>query len=471
MTIVIRADASAAIGTGHIVRTATLAQRLARYGATVVYAVRTCPQPLHRKLCRHSFEVHALATDDPDELAALVRDRHAAAVILDHYGLDSAFEQRFKALCPCPLMVIDDLIVPHDADILLNPNLYAEPSLYRGLVPDSCRIMAGPRYALLRDEFRALPPRERETRESVRLLITLGGSDPDNRCAELLEALRPLTGIREITLIAGSANLGIGDLRRRAAAFPVPLAILESVDDMARHMDQADLLICAAGGTVLEALAVGIPFAHLVIAGNQERVSDTLVRQGLSIRLDAADLAGSLRGAIAAYRGGTFPRPAAWRRIIGADDPAKRLLCAVYRPLFAAATADDARTLFDLTNDPVVRNASFSTRPVSWDEHIAWLDVKLADPACRLWIVRSHGLFLGTVRIDRGIISIALHERARGCRLAAPLIAQACRRHPGHVTAHVKPENTASLAAFTEAGFQIVAQNDDMVTLTFKGGA
>jgi spore coat polysaccharide biosynthesis protein SpsF len=123
------------------------------------------------------------------------------------------------------------------------------------------------------------------------------------------------------------------------------------------------------------------------------------------------------------------------------------------------ATADDARTLYDWRNDPGTRAASFTSDLVVWEDHVAWLSRRLADPAVRLWIADG----VGTVRAERVAPGVAeLHvtvaPEARGQGRAAPLLdaaALAAGRALGvrRVFGRVKESNVASQRAFARAGF------------------
>jgi len=88
--------------------------------------------------------IEALDGDKPDWL------------VVDHYGLDVEWEQRLR-LHIGRLMAIDDLANRHhDCDVLLDQNYASEGERrYAGRVPDTCKLMVGPKYALLRPEYAA----------------------------------------------------------------------------------------------------------------------------------------------------------------------------------------------------------------------------------------------------------------------------------------------------------------------------
>src|SRR5918998_1507840 len=92
------------------------------------------------------------------------------------------------------------------------------------------------------------------------------------------------------------------------------------------------------------------------------------------------------------------------------------------------ATAADARMLLEWRNDPATRAASFGSDPVAWEDHVAWLGLKLADENVRLWIADG----VGAVRAERqpggvGEVHITVAPEARGQGHAAPLLDAAAR--------------------------------------------
>jgi len=129
------------------------------------------------------------------------------------------------------------------------------------------------------------------------------------------------------------------------------------------------------------------------------------------------------------------------------------------------ATEADANLLREWRNDPDTRAASRHTAEVGAEEHSAWLAAVLADPARQLLICEREGEPVGQVRFDplgedRHEISIALAPAARDQGLSSHLIALAAEQlresSPGaEIEAHVRADNTRSLAAFGRAGFRL----------------
>ena len=130
--------------------------------------------------------------------------------------------------------------------------------------------------------------------------------------------------------------------------------------------------------------------------------------------------------------------------------------------LWPAESEDDLRKLWLWVNDPLSRKMSFSQQEIGWEEHMAWHRQRKAAGRGWLWIAKDgKGRPLGQVRFDEeaGItISIGLAPDARGKGLGASIIAAGClellhMHGPSKIMAYIRPENVASIKAFSRAGF------------------
>lgn len=313
----IRADASVAIGSGHIMRCLTLAEGLRARGDEVLFLTRAHEGHLAPLIERRGFGVRLLSAPDgaaaegpyahspwlgvseardAEETLALLGETRFELLIVDHYGLGAPFE---RSLAPHfkSIVAIDDLADrAHEVDALVDPSLHAdEPAaaLYRGLIPDRARLFAGPSFALLRPEFSAARPAAlaRRSGSSETILISMGGVDVDDRSSAILRALEPLSPAR-VDLVMGSRAPALARVRELIRALPYPITLHIDTDEMPRLMSEADLAIGAAGGTAYERACLGLPSLVMALAENQRANIDGLARAGAVIEIDEAALEG-----------------------------------------------------------------------------------------------------------------------------------------------------------------------------------
>jgi UDP-2,4-diacetamido-2,4,6-trideoxy-beta-L-altropyranose hydrolase len=156
MNIIIRADASIQIGTGHLMRCLTLANELRSKGIKASFVCRELPGNLCNFIENKGYSVYRLPdsrnvtwqTDAEQTKAILNEEQDADWLIVDHYALDRQWELQMKPHVK-KIMVIDDLADrPHHCDLLLDQNLYFNQNTrYDELVPDYCKKLLGPKYA------------------------------------------------------------------------------------------------------------------------------------------------------------------------------------------------------------------------------------------------------------------------------------------------------------------------------------
>ena len=275
-------------------RCLTLAEDLRERGVATRFVCRAHPGHLIEWLRQRGMAVHAMPepaesrgmsapenhsdwlgvtqTEDADQTIQALRGEHPEWLIVDHYGLGSAWERRLRGHAG-KLMVIDDLANrPHDCDLLLDQN-YSTGSAgrYRELVPEMAALALGPRYALLRPEYlqHRLVLRERDGRVR-RVLIFFGGSDSYNMTGMALAALSGAEFDRlEVDVVIGPNNVHRARLERAIAERPLTTAYGHR-PHLADLMAQADLAIGAGGTTTWERLCLGLPSLVVSIAENQE---------------------------------------------------------------------------------------------------------------------------------------------------------------------------------------------------------
>ncbi len=289
--ILIRADASAEIGTGHLMRCLALAQGWQANGGQVIFITACESASLLQRLSDEGFQIVTLERAYPDpadwEATSQVLAAHPNAwVVLDGYHFDEAYQQRVKE-AGHRLLVIDDMahLEHYYADIVVNQNLHADQLNY------SCesytRLLLGTRYVLLRREFLKWRGWDQEVPDIARkMLVTLGGADPDNVTLKVIQALQlvNIEGLEAVVVVGGS-NPHYEDLRSAIRQSIVSIRLECNVADMPALMAWADLAVSGAGTSIWETAYMRLPVLAITMAENQSLIANSLgehnIAQGL----------------------------------------------------------------------------------------------------------------------------------------------------------------------------------------------
>jgi UDP-2,4-diacetamido-2,4,6-trideoxy-beta-L-altropyranose hydrolase len=532
--LVIRADADPRLGTGHVMRGLALAQawRAAGGRATLVGCLpgaggsARSPRPAGGRSYGRSGELGDGGTSlaervrqagvvfepldhphpHPADLSATLDWLSAARakadkadvlwLVLDGYHFDAAY-QRAVRQTGCRLMVVDDTahLPRYDADLVLNQNLGADRLPY--VCDEEATLLFGPRYALLRPEFHChgtAPQAEQESASmrpssiinhpspttsatAKRILVTLGGSDPENVTRLVIRALGQVDvpGL-EARIVVGPANPHVDSLRAELGPGSRNVQLLTQVVDMPELMAWADVAISAAGSTCWELALVGLPALITVVADNQQLTADALAEAGAAVHLGPS---GQLTVERIARQLSSLCRDPkrrarqseAGRRLVDARG-AQRVV-AVMRALdgpipdhelsLRPVVAGDMRAVWRLATAPSARQNSLSPEPIPWATHVRWFHQKLASPDTRMWALDFHRLLVGQIRYDRieaetALVSFSVPAAFRGRGLGTKLLELTRERAAkqlgvSRLRAEVRADNLPSLRIVRHAGF------------------
>lgn len=285
--LLIRADASAEIGAGHVMRCLALAQAWQDAGGSVTFVQHNCPDGLVARLHDEGAAVEHVTAEpgsaaDAAETAALAGRLGADWVVVDGYVFDAEYQEALREADLRVLFVDDYGHAGHyTADLILNQNAYADHSLYLERAPHT-RLLLGLDYLLLRREFwpwrgsqRAVPAQAR------RVLVTLGGADLQNITGLIIEALGRIEDSHlEAVVIVGAGSPHAATVRGQAGN-DSRITVRQNVTDMPALLAWADVGITAGGSTCYEAALLGLPSLITVLAENQRPVARTLADAGV----------------------------------------------------------------------------------------------------------------------------------------------------------------------------------------------
>jgi len=481
--LLIRADASVSIGTGHIMRMIALGQAWQDTGGRVIFLCAQVTPPLEQRIFDENFQLEKLAAilGDWDDLAATsaaitrhVSGGQSVAVALDGYHFDANFQLGLRET-GCRLMVVDDYghAVRYPADLVLNQNVSAREELYAQRSSDT-RLLMGPKFALLRREFSSGSGWDRVIPDKAqKLLVTMGGSDMHNVTEMVIHAVAA-SGL-EVKVAVGGSNPHLPSLHRAIEAVSgthTRVDLVVNTSDMLGLMKWADVAVAAGGSTSWELAFAGLPALFITLAANQEQSVRDLEKEGFGIclgghsKLDTHLLSQTIDRLVGdsalrarfAVRGTQMVDGRGAQRVVSFLSNSEAL---DFRPV----KESDFELLWQWVNDPVTRANSFESAAIPWEQHKTWCQSKLNDPGCIFWMVASAPLGkAGTVRFDcadgEAIISVSLAPHARGRGYGKTVITAACARlfesSPLKVVrAFIKPANQASVRAFERAGFRL----------------
>jgi UDP-2,4-diacetamido-2,4,6-trideoxy-beta-L-altropyranose hydrolase len=271
-------------------RCLALAQAWQDAGGIASLAAAELPDQLSPRLTSEGVSLSRVnatsgGPEDADETVAQAQHLRADWVVIDGDRFGSDFLKTVRA-AGFRVLLIDDFADRESfpADLIVNPNFDddAEPYRKRGA---TARLLAGPSYVLLRREFRQGTEKKEVRQTGNRLLVTLGGSDPENLTPKITDALTDCSDL-EVTVIAGAGYDNANELRKLNAS---NLRVVFNPPNMAEFMRDSDQAVIAAGGTLWELLSMGCAVLSYSRNTVQARVVQALAHRGAVVDMGGTD--------------------------------------------------------------------------------------------------------------------------------------------------------------------------------------
>jgi UDP-2,4-diacetamido-2,4,6-trideoxy-beta-L-altropyranose hydrolase len=490
--LILRADANARIGSGHLIRSFALAQTWRSIGGRAMLVstgtANNLPRTIHSGDVELAFVPNAYPdTTDISAMLQFIREYRDAWVCCDGYNFDAGYTQLLANEARGVVVIDDTASQPsYRADIIVNQNIFSDRLEYN--CDRNTKLLRGPRYALLRPEFLRWgnAPRKGHTR-AKHLFVTMGGGDPDNQTLKVIRSLRRVqVPDVEVKVLVGRNNSHLNQLRNETANARGIHLVLDP-PDIPSLMAWADIAISAGGSTCWELCFMGVPTILITLANNQTGVTTGLAESHAAIHLGhfhdvTEDLLARAVAELLEDSGKREELSSNARALVDgrgalrvchtvlgesedtddcktASSPQYSIQELSLRPV----TMDDAALLFDWRNEAAVRVSSFEQGSFSFDTHLQWLKNKLASPNTVIWMLESGGESLGQIRYDRvethAEVDIVIRSGLRGKGLGSKLLQlsadKACRElGVNRLVGIVKEDNLASRSAFKNAGFQ-----------------
>ena len=457
-------------------RCLALAQAWKDAGGSAIFAMAEKMAAIEERIRAEGFDTHdIIAKASSDEDAALTvdlaRSQKAVFVVVDGYQFGSEYQICLRQ-ANLNLLFIDDYghSDSYCADLVLNQNINAGEELYKKRESNT-ELLLGPAFVLLRKEFWPWRSRQRINPDvAAKILISLGGSDPNNATLKIVRSLRNLAAHGfEAAVVAGGGYTHIEALQKESESSSAPIQIIKNATNMPELMAWSDMALISGGTTTYEAAFMGLPCLIVIIAENQIAVAEKFDSMKAAVNLGPYQDLSSLQimDAVDDLRLDRDARESlslTGRQLVdglGAGRVIRAMLERIIK--VRTANASDCNRIFRWANDNDTRCNSFNQEVIDWYEHCKWLSQRLANPNCMLLICQDElGNALGVVRFDiesdEAVISINLNPEVRGMGWSGFIIIRAAdelfkRHNISKLNAFIKIQNIRSIKAFEKAGF------------------
>lgn len=480
MRVMLRADASPAIGGGHIIRCLALADALRARGHDVVFAVAPGTLDVVTALSRSGFWVLDVSGEG-DELIRSVDQNRIDLMVFDHYGIGADFEKLARSVSR--VAVIDDAPTrPHDCDLLVDQTAGRRSSEYLTLLPSGTEVLCGSQFALLRPAFADLRSdaiARRDVEHVARTLICFGATDPGGWTVPVTRAIRTKLPDMALDIVLGASASNRSEISTFTDASHNMRLHTDPID-MAGLLVAADLGVGATGSMTWERCCLALPSVAAALVDNQRDIARILGIAGaariVAVNENFADCVGQ---AVAELAGARATRQAMSAASAAVCDGlgASRVASAMERLVGSGGQRDstgsrtrlagrqDSELIWAWRNDWETRRASKTTAPIPFASHSLWYERVLSDRNRLLLIGESAtGDPIGNVRFDRdptgdALVSIVVAPAARGRGSGRVLLQAACSQvseiWPGtSLVADVAEDNPASRRIFEANGFR-----------------
>jgi len=275
VNILIRADSSFVIGTGHIMRDLVLAKQF--LGDNIVFATQDLQGNINHKIKEANYKLEILKNNTFEELNSLIKKLNINMIIIDNYEIDYIFEKKLKQNNPkLKIFVFDDMYNKHYCDILLNHNINANEKRYKKLLPKNCELRCGEKYTLLRDEFRKVKNQKNNKAQNKTIFVGMGGADHKSLSIKVLKSIKK--GIK-VNLVTTTANKNLEELKKYCKDKNwINLQI--NSKQIAELMSESNFAIVTPSVILNEVYFLGLPFIAIKTAKNQKYMYRYLKKNG-----------------------------------------------------------------------------------------------------------------------------------------------------------------------------------------------
>ncbi len=287
--LIFRVDGNKKIGTGHIMRCVSIAEQAKKRSEILFIVADESGKEITDNMGFSSLVLHTDYENMETELSLFsqcICQMQVDMILVDSYYITKRYISELSEMAPVSL--IEDFITEtYEANNIINYNMYAKEKVYQSMYENSKKLkptnfLLGPSFAPLRPQFMNLNYQVREEVSSV--LLTTGGTDPYNFCGVILKNLLKNENYNALKfhVVSGIFNTN-RDALKLIEKENRQVFIHENVSDMAELMIECDVVISAAGTTMYELSAIGVPTIAFAFVDNQEKNANEFSKEKMTL--------------------------------------------------------------------------------------------------------------------------------------------------------------------------------------------
>ncbi len=270
------------IGTGHVYRCLSIASKLIFHEVLFLLAKEHQLGINIINNYNYPFKLY----NGKDELLKLIDDYHPQIVINDFLDTNQKYMTTLKNNGYFVVNFEDIGPGSKKADLVFN-------ALYEGVDLNNNNSYYGYKYYILKDEF-YFQPKKIINKNVDNILITFGGTDPNNFTEKVLDSILSTNYKGNINVILGLGYKNFESIISKYESNPI-VQIYRNVSNISEFMFKADIIFTSAGRTMYEICSIGVP--TICLCQNERELTHVFanedngfINMGLGINVTKQDI-------------------------------------------------------------------------------------------------------------------------------------------------------------------------------------
>jgi UDP-2,4-diacetamido-2,4,6-trideoxy-beta-L-altropyranose hydrolase len=462
--ILCRADGNSKTGLGHLYRMLAIAAFYKEEYELIILTQKTSVLTIipeeYTTIC---IPEDITISSEPNWLSERY-DPFEYTIIADGYQFVSSYQKEIKNH-GYTLLYVDDLTTEYMyADIVINHSPHCTALDFKA--ENHTQYALGTNYAMLRPKFNEVATLKRRITTIENAFVCFGGADQYDLSLKAAMALLNNKNIKEIHVVLGGAYVHkrIYDVAKENEK----VHLYKNLDEvfLCELMQSCQIAIAPSSTILYELCSVKMPILSGYFVDNQKHINSALAKKGVIFNggdfrnYTSVDFQYKIDDIIKSVdvESCTLKQQKLF------DGKNKRRFLSLLNQLHITcrkAAEQDLIKVYDWSNDILVRENSYNSKPIELVNHSNWFLKKINDSKTLFLIVEVNGAPAGIVRYDitdtHAVVGVVVSKPFRGQGLASHFLLEGAREYfktfDKPIFAYIKKENIASVKSFENAKY------------------